>query len=136
MSEEVQQSAPAEAPKAETPAPSAPAPVAAPKADASDFEQNKVMAIVGYIIPLLFFVPMLSEKKSPFGMFHANQQLVLLIAAVLVQIVGTVIPFLGWFVILPLGMVAVIVLAIMGIINAANGEMKQLPIIGGYSIIK
>lgn len=136
MSEETGQGVPAEAPKVETPAPAAPAPAEAPKADASDVEQNKVMAIVGYIIPLLFFVPMLAEKKSPFGMFHANQQLVLLIAAVLVQIVGTVIPFIGWFIILPLGMVAVIVLAIIGIINAAKGEMKQLPIIGGYSILK
>lgn len=136
MSEEMQSAPAPEEPKMEAPVqPAAPAPEA-PKADTADFEQNKVMAIVGYIIPLLFFVPMLSEKRSPFGMFHANQQLALLIAAVLVQIVGTVIPILGWFIILPLGMIAVVVLAIMGIINASNGEMKQLPIIGGYSIIK
>ncbi len=129
----MQQGAPVEAPKTEIPTTVVPE---APKADASDVEQNKVMAIVGYIIPILFFVPMLSEKKSPFGMYHANQQLSLLIAAIIVQIVGTVIPILGWFIILPLGMIAVVVLAILGIINAAKGEMKPLPIIGGYSIIK
>ena len=131
------QSAPApEEPKMEAPVQSAAPAPEAPKADTADVEQNKIMAIVGYIIPLLFFVPMLSEKKSPFGMFHANQQLALLITAVIVQIVGTVIPILGWFIILPFGMIAVFVFAIIGIINSSKGEMKPLPLIGGFSIIK
>jgi uncharacterized membrane protein len=136
MSDEIQQGASVEAPKPEEAKTEAPVAPDAPKGDASDVEQNKVMAIVGYIIPILFFVPMLSEKKSPFGMYHANQQLSLLIAAIIVQIVGTVIPILGWFIILPLGMIAVVVLAILGIVNAAKGETKSLPIIGGFSIIK
>ncbi|NTW30696.1 MAG: DUF4870 domain-containing protein [Candidatus Moranbacteria bacterium] len=128
MSEEVKQES--EAPKVEQVA------AESPKAEASDFEQNKVMAIIGYILPILFFVPMLSEKKSPFGMFHAKQQLNLLLAAIVVNVVGGVIPILGWFIILPLGSLAVFVIAIMGLIGAAKGEMKQLPIIGGIQIIK
>lgn len=136
MSEETQSSTAPEESKVESSVQAvAPAPEA-PKADMSDVEQNKVMAIVGYVIPLLFFVPMLSEKKSPFGMFHANQQLVLLITAILVQVVGTVIPILGWFIILPFGMLVVFVLAIIGVINSAKGQMKSLPLIGGFSIIK
>lgn len=136
MSEETQSSTAPEESKVESSVQAvAPAPEA-PKADMSDVEQNKVMAIVGYVIPLLFFVPMLSEKKSPFGMFHANQQLVLLITAILVQVVGTVIPILGWFIILPFGMLVVFVLAIIGVINSAKGQMKPLPLIGGFSIIK
>ena len=109
-----------------------------PKVGNADVEKNKVMAIVGYILPILFFVPLLSEesKKSPFAKFHANQQLLLLIAAVIVNVVGTIIPILGWFIILPLGSIFLIVIAIMGIINAAKGEMKKLPLIGGYEIIK
>lgn len=109
----------------------------APKAGNSDVEANKVMAIVGYILPILFFVPLINEasKNSPFAKFHANQQLILLIAAIVVDIVGSVIPFLGWFIILPLGSVAVVVIAIMGIVSAAKGEMKPLPIIGGFKII-
>jgi uncharacterized membrane protein len=127
-----------EAPKAEeaTPAAEEVKAEAAPAADASDVDQNKPMAIIGYLIPILFFIPMLSEKKSPFGMFHAKQQLNLLLSAIAVNIIGTVIPFLGWFIILPIGSIVLIVLAIMGIINAAKGEMKQLPIIGGFQIIK
>ncbi len=110
----------------------------APKAEGSDAEKNKVMAIVGYIIPLLFFIPLLSDesKNSPFAKFHANQQLVLLISAVIVNIVGSIIPILGWFIILPIGCIILLVLAIMGIINGAKGEMKKLPIIGGFEIIK
>lgn len=110
----------------------------APKAEGSDVEKNKVMAIVGYIIPLLFFIPLLSDesKNSPFAKFHANQQLVLLISAVIVNIVGSIIPIIGWFIILPIGCIVLLVLAIMGIINGAKGEMKKLPIIGGFEIIK
>ena len=115
-----------------------PASQEAPKTESSDVEKNKLMAIIGYIIPILFFIPLLSEesKKSPYAKFHANQQLILLIAAIAVNIVGGVIPFIGWFIILPLGSIFLIVVAIMGIINAAKGEMKKLPLIGGFQIIK
>ena len=109
----------------------------APQANKSDVDKNKTMAIVGYILPILFFIPLISDgKDSPFAKFHANQQLVLLIAGVVVNIVGGIIPFLGWFIILPLGCIFLIVVAIMGIINASKGEMKKLPLIGGIEIIK
>lgn len=107
------------------------------KPENKDVEANKAMAIVGYILPILFFVPLLSEaKNSAYAKFHANQQLNLLLAAIAVNVVGTIIPILGWFIILPLGSLAILVIAIMGIINAAKGEMKALPIIGGFSLIK
>lgn len=106
------------------------------QAGSSDAEKNKAMAIVGYIIPILFFIPLVSDaKNSPFAKFHANQQLNLLIAAVVVNVVGGIIPFIGWFIILPLGSIFLIVVAIMGIINAAKGEMKELPLIGGFKLI-
>lgn len=107
------------------------------KSGSSDVNSNKLMAIVGYIIPILFFIPLVTDaKNSPFAKFHANQQLNLLLTAIAVNIVGTVIPFLGWFIILPLGSLFVLVLAIMGIIHGAKGEMKKLPLIGGFQIIK
>lgn len=123
-------------PKQEQNTTSSPVPEA-PKKPSGDVEENKIMAIVGYILPILFFVPLINEssKNSPFAKFHANQQLVLLIVAIIVNIVGGIIPILGWFVILPIGTVAVVVLAILGIINAAKGEIKPLPIIGEFKII-
>ena len=108
------------------------------KADAGDAEKNKAMAIVGYIIPILFFIPLVSEdgKKSPFAKFHANQQLNLLLFWVVGQILATVLTFVViGFLIFPLVMIAGVIFMIMGIINAANGTMKELPLIGGFKLI-
>jgi len=116
-----------------------PQPAPAPKAESSDVEKNKPMAIIGYIIPILFFIPLLSEegKKSPFAKFHANQQLNLLLFGVIGYTVSAVlmiilIGFLLYFVVI----IGSLVFLIMGIINAAKGEMKKLPIIGGFEILK
>ncbi|MFH0969557.1 MAG: hypothetical protein V1804_03565 [Patescibacteria group bacterium] len=115
----------------------APIQPSAPQGNQSDAEKNKVMAIVGYIVPILFFIPLVTDaKNSPFAKFHANQQLVLLIGWVVVNVVGGVIPFIGWFLIIPLGTIFLIIAAIMGIIGAAKGEMKPMPAIGGIKIIK
>ncbi len=108
------------------------------KAETSDVEKNKAMAIVGYIIPILFFIPLVSEdgKKSPFAKFHANQQLNLLLFWVVGQILATVLTFvLIGFLIFPLVMIAGVIFMIMGIINSANGTMKELPLIGGFKLI-
>jgi len=100
-------------------------------------EEYKALAIIGYVVPILFFIPLLTEAKdNQFAKFHANQQLNLLIAGFIVSTVGTFIPFLGWFIILPLGSLVLLILAIMGIINVVKGEMKELPIIGKYQLIK
>jgi uncharacterized membrane protein len=102
-----------------------------------DVEKNKLMAVIGYIVPLLFFVPLVTDAKdSPFARFHANQQLVLLIVAFAVNIAGTIIPFIGWAVVWPIGALFVLVLAVIGVVNASRGEMKRLPVIGGAELIK
>lgn len=101
--------------------------------DQADVEKNKVMGILAYI---LFFIPLLAARESKFAMYHANQGLVLFLAALAVNVIGAIIPFIGWFLIVPLGSLAVVVLAILGIINAAKGLAKPLPLIGGISILK
>ncbi|WP_235886021.1 hypothetical protein [Paenibacillus cymbidii] len=90
------------------------------------------MAIVAYII---FFIPLLAAKDSPFAMYHANQGLTLFLAAVAVNIVFTIIPIIGW-ILLPFANLAIVVLAILGIINAANGTTKPLPLIGSITLLK
>lgn len=101
-------------------------------------DASKLWGILGYIFPILFFVPLIMDdlKTNAYSKFHANQQLVLLLAAIAVNIVGSIIPVLGWFIILPFGSIALIVLAIMGIVNAAKGEQKPLPMIGKIEILK
>lgn len=110
-------------------------PATQPVSGNNDVNDNKAMAIIGYIIPLLFFIPLVTDaKNSPFAKFHANQQLILLIAAIAVNVLGAL-PIIGWFIIWPLGTIALIVFAIIGIMNAARGEMKELPLVGGFKII-
>jgi uncharacterized membrane protein len=115
-----------------------PAQPAAPQGNQSDAEKNKAMAIIGYIIPILFFIPLVTDaKNSVFAKYHANQQLNFLLFAVVGYIISSIlmvilIGFLLYFLV----MIASIVFMIMGIINAAKGEMKPLPLIGGINIIK
>jgi uncharacterized membrane protein len=98
----------------------------------ADIEQNKIFAALGYIV---FFIPLLACKDSPFGRYHANQALVLFITAVLTRIVGAVIPFIGWFIIWPLGGLFVLILIVIGFVNAINGYCKPLPVIGTIKLI-
>lgn len=99
-----------------------------------NIENVKVVAAVAYI---LFFVPLITNPESKFAKFHANQGLVLLITAVVLNIIsGILMAVLIGFLLLPLASLFVIILAIMGIINALNGEMKPLPLIGGIELIK
>ncbi len=101
--------------------------------EAADVEANKIMAFLAYI---LFLIPLLAAKESPYAKFHTNQGLMLFIAMMAVSVVGGIIPILGWFVILPVGSLLVTVLGIIGIINALTGKAKELPIIGKFKILK
>lgn len=98
-----------------------------------DIENNKAMGIIAYII---FFIPLLAAKDSLFAKYHANQGLTLLLALIAINVIGTLIPVLGWVLIFPLGNLLIFALAILGIINAANGKLQPLPIIGKYTLIK
>ncbi len=102
-----------------------------------DVEKNKPMAIIGYIIPILFFVPLVTDaKNSPYAKFHANQQLNLLLFWVVGQIVGVITSFiLIGFLIFPLVLIAGLIFMILGIVNASKGEMKELPVIGSFKLL-
>ena len=99
--------------------------------DKDDIEKNKVMGLLAYI---LFFIPLLAAKDSPFAKYHANQGLVLFICGLIASVVW-IIPILGW-IIAPILSIVITVLAVIGIINAVNGKAKELPIIGKYKILK
>lgn len=97
-----------------------------------DIEKNKVMAALAYLI---FFLPLIACPDSPFGKYHANQGLLLLITGFVGSIVLGIIPIIGW-ILLPFFSLAVFIFAIIGLVGALNGKSKELPIIGKYSIIK
>ena len=107
----------------------------APKVGKPDEQQLKAVSAVGYL-GILFLLPYIMFPKDKFAVFHANQGLMLLITAVAINVIGGAIPLLGWFLILPIGYILILVLLIMGIVNATGGKMKRLPIIGGIDILK
>lgn len=105
-----------------------------PQGNKSDIEKNKGVAIVAYFI---FFLPLLVAKDSKFAMYHANQALNLF----LFSLIGWLVSFITAFILIGflIGIIvwiATIIFLIIGIINAAKGEMKELPIIGGFELIK
>ncbi|NLO21452.1 MAG: hypothetical protein GX119_05570 [Syntrophomonadaceae bacterium] len=97
-----------------------------------DIEGNKVMAGLAYII---FFLPLVACPNSPFGRYHANQGLLLLLLGLGGSIVLSIIPIIGWM-LLPFFALGVFILAVIGLINGLNGKGKPLPIIGKYQLIK
>lgn len=114
-----------------------------PVSHQEDVEQNKIMAVLAYL-GILVLVPLLAAKDSPYARFHANQGLVLLIASVILNIAVRIVKLmlLAIFrsflatILLNIANVSVLVFVIMGIVNAVQGEEKELPLIGHYRILK
>ena len=112
--------------------------------DANDIAQNKAMGILAYFGPLCF-IPMFAAKDSKFARFHANQGLVLIIAciawSIAYAILNVIILAISWrlyFISSIIGLVSLVflVLCVIGILNAANGKAKELPVIGKFKILK
>jgi len=99
------------------------------------FKQNeKLCGILTYFLAgIIWYFVDEEMKKSKFVKFHVKQALILLIANIIISVAGSIIPFIGWFIILPLGSLFILILWIIGIISAINGKEKELPIIGKYA---
>jgi len=89
-------------------------------------EKNTMMAIIAYFI---FFVPLLTEAKNdPFVKYHVKQGLALFIVAVANSLIGSFVPF--WLLFRGFVGIGLLVLWIMGLVNAANGKMQPVPVVG------
>lgn len=97
-------------------------------------KKNTAMAVIAYI---LFFVPLLTgdAKKDAFVKYHVKQGLVLFLLAVLIRVVGLMIPFYLWLTISWILNLGALALLILGIINAVNGKQEPLPVIGKFADI-
>ena len=94
----------------------------------------------------LFIIPLLAAKDSKFAKFHVNQGIVLFIAELVCSIaVGIVsailrfIPVVRAFLpatLTTLVSIAALAFMIIGIVNAAQGKAKELPLIGGIKILQ
>lgn len=93
--------------------------------------EDKTVAIVSYltIIGFIIAIIMHSSKKTLLGAFHLRQALGLFVTGFVGWIVLMIIPVLGW-ILLPFYMLAILVLVIIGLIGAINGQMKPVPVLG------
>jgi uncharacterized membrane protein len=120
-----------------------------------DAQTNKVFGILAYLGILVLVTLLAAPKNSKFARFHGNQGLVLLIGevgayiviAIILAILGaiasatyswglfTVVGILSTILYLVISICALVFL-IIGIINAAGGNCKPLPLIGKIKILK
>ncbi|PJE76868.1 hypothetical protein COV05_01575 [Candidatus Uhrbacteria bacterium CG10_big_fil_rev_8_21_14_0_10_48_16] len=95
-----------------------------------DLPDDRLFAAIGYL-GILCLVPLLLKKDSAFAQHHGKQGLVILLAW-LVLWVGNIIPILGQIV-WTLGTLALLILIILGMINALQGKMWEMPFLGKYA---
>ena len=84
------------------------------------------MAILCYLV---FFIPLLMDdmKQNKFVMYHTEQAIVLLIFNIIAGIIGGITCGIGLILYIPW-----LIFLIMGMMNAAKGEAKPLPLIGQF----
>jgi uncharacterized membrane protein len=101
-----------------------------PNQPPQNIDDDKLIAAIGYL-GILCLIPLLAKKDSAYAQHHGKQGLVLLIAWVILMFIN-IIPILGqilWM----LGAICLIALLIMGVINALNGNMWEMPVLGKYA---
>ncbi len=101
----------------------------------SDIADGKAMAAVSYLGLIGFLVAYLTSKENRYVLYHCQQSLVLVFAWFIsgfimllgvIPIIGLIIMVLFWlFIGIPL-----VVFLIIGIVNAAGGNVKPLPVLG------
>ncbi len=103
-----------------------------------EVENGKACALLSYLlIGIIWYFADEKMRRNSFAKYHSKQGLVLMLACFVMWIVTFVLaylPFLGGFLLMVLYL-CLLVLMILGIINAVNGQEKELPVIGGFAKI-
>lgn len=107
----------------------------------SDRERNRGLALLSYI-PLLFLVPMLAGKESPYARFHASQGLLMFVIGLVIWAIKGVFYFL-WLIPV-LGVILSIIFSVLSIawllltlyllLTTSQAKAMKLPGIGGVEL--
>ena len=114
--------------------------------DPADIEANKIFAALSYL-GILVIVPFLAAPNSKFARFHANQGLTLFLLIIAYSILSFILNVIFtainlWVLVILITLlifalsIPLIVLIILGLMNAIQGKAKELPFIGKIKIIK
>ncbi len=108
-------------------------------------QMKKGMAVLAYF-GILLLIPLLAAKQDPFARYHTNQGLVLFLASVICSVLSNVLTTLlidisSTAVLIISGVFGILALvwfvfSIIGIVHAAKGQTKPLPLIGGIKLLK
>jgi len=114
--------------------PQATSSVPPPTSAASGLADN-VAGALAYVtvIPAIVFLVMDEYNKRPFVRFNAFQCLCLAATWIVLSFVCGIIPILGWFVLLPIVALTMLVTVIMCIVKAYSGVKFKVPLIGNYA---
>ncbi|WP_111309959.1 DUF4870 domain-containing protein [Confluentibacter sediminis] len=93
-------------------------------------KDGKMIAIISYItiIGLIIAFVMNNDKKNTFASYHIKQSLGLALTGLSLGIIGMV-PILGWIIDF-FGFFVLLYMWIVGLINAMNEKEKPVPILG------
>lgn len=96
--------------------------------------EDKTVAILSYItlIGWIIALVMHNGNKTKLGAYHLRQTLGIFVIGICFMVVNMVlafIPVIGWLLSMGIG-VTILVFWILGLVAAANGEMKPIPIVG------
>ena len=102
-----------------------------------DVSQARLFGIIGYIFPILFFLPLVMETKdNAFAKYHANQQLLLLLFLIIGNTAASILTvILIGLLLYPVVWIFGLVCMVMGIMNVVNEREKPLPIIGNITTL-
>jgi len=103
-------------------------------------QEDKTVAIVAYVtlIGYIIAIIMHGSNKTKLGSYHLKQATGLILFAVaawVVMMIIAFIPFVNFLLVIiaPITWIGILVFLIMGIVAAANGQEKPLPLIGGIA---
>ncbi len=100
--------------------------------DQSTIEEGKTMAIISYItlIGTLIAFIMNNGKQNEFAKFHIGQALRAWLAGIVIGIIAGILIGITGIGLLGYLRYAGMVLAIMGLLNAINGKVEKIPLVG------
>ena len=121
----------------QTAEPAAPETSEAPSVDTKEIADGKTFAILSYalsFIGLPFFLVPLIMRNNAFSLYHAKQCLLLWIAGIALSMVsGVLMAVCIGFVLMSIAAIFLLVLSIMGLVNAVKEEMKPVPLVGKWA---
>ncbi len=106
--------------------------------DARDISENKVLAMVPYLLSVLgIIIALLAAGSSPYTAFHVKQALKITVCEALLGIIAAV---LAITIIVPIAAaICLLVLVVVNIIcffGVCNGKAKEAPIVSKFGFLK